>query len=126
MENPFLKIEVNSIIDIVKITKIINDNKISSLLVGIDENKKIQLIKEFPNELIKLSYIKIGEYIREIMLISDSTQIFLITNNKFVFERALDIKEEHYINNCISYMIIKNKIKILENGSSYEGENIYG
>lgn len=126
MENPFLKIKINSIIDIVKIIKIMTDNKISSLLVGFNKNEKIELIKEFPNELIKLSYRKIGEYIREIRLISNITKIVLITNNRFVFERALDLKEENYIDNCISYMMIKNKVKILENGSNHKGENIYG
>lgn len=113
-DNPYMRIKINSKNDLIKILYEMNDFKNFSTLIITDINNKVVLNKDISNHFIILSYRQIGNYIKNILKQTNGENVFLVTQNKFFFERALELKNEKYITFCVAYNMIGKNLKIID------------
>ena len=91
-----------------------NSNYSALAAVSFVINNKVVLNKDISNYFIILSYRQIGNYIKNTLKQTNGEKVFLVTQNKFFFERALDLKNEKYITYCVAYSIIGKNLKIID------------
>ena len=113
VKNPFLILKINSKNDLINILYEMNNSKNFSTLVITNSDNRVVLVKDISNYFIVISYKKIGNYIRHLLNQVGGQNAFLVTQNKFFFVRALDLKSEKYITSCVAYNRVGKSLKII-------------
>ena len=112
--NSLMKMEINYPSDLIKKDYELNRNYNYSFFIFTDKSNQVKFVQKIINDFILISFININNYLENIKSKSKTEKVYVLTRNKLFYERALELKKEKYINDCIAYEFLKNKTKILE------------